>query len=72
VRHDFSFLKLENYRFTKTLTLENYADIFLDGQWVSTLTTLGTTLGMAGIVLAMVVAGAFPISYLLARRLKTR
>lgn len=66
----FSFLKIENYRFTTALTLENYAGIFADGQWASTLGTLVKTLKMAGIVLIMVIAGAYPIAYLLARKVR--
>ena len=67
----FSFLRLEYYRFVPALTLESYADVFADGAWLFTLETMGKTLGMAVLVLALVILGAYPIAYFLARRIKS-
>jgi len=67
----FSVLKLEFYRFQPVFTLENYIDILSYGEWMTTLETLGRTLYMTGIVLGLVIAGAYPIGYLLARKIKS-
>lgn len=67
----FSFLRMEYYRFVPALTLENYASAFADGAWLFTLETLAKTLGMAVLVLALVILGAYPIAYFLARRIKS-
>lgn len=67
----FSFLRTESYRFVPALTLESYADVFADGAWLFTLETMGKTLGMAVLVLALVILGAYPIAYFLARRIKS-
>lgn len=67
----FSFLKMEHYRFRPEFTLENYAGVFADGAWIFTLETLLKTLGMAVLVLALVILGAYPIAYFLARRVRS-
>lgn len=67
----FSFLRMEHYRFVPALTLENYAGVFADGAWLFTLETLAKTLGMAFLVLALVIFGAYPIAYFLARKIKS-
>jgi putative spermidine/putrescine transport system permease protein len=67
----FSFLKFQNYRFTNSFTIENYTDLFAGGQWMFTLGTLVKTLGLTGLVLLMVIVGAYPIAYLLARKVRS-
>lgn len=67
----FSLLRVEYYRFKPELTLENYADIFTFGAWKFTLETMVKTLGMAALVLGMVILGAYPIAYLLGRKIKS-
>ena len=67
----FSLLRMQYYRFLPELTLENYADIFTMGAWKFTAETMAKTLGMAALVLALVIIGAYPIAYLLGRKIKS-
>ena len=66
----FSLLRLEHYAFKPDLTFENYSLILADGAWIEVIINMLRTLGMLGVVLALVLIGAYPIAYLLARKVK--